>query len=340
MIKEEMLIKSQQFLKVSIVMIVISIIFIEIFMRLFFGPPIRMQYDFSLSRLNSESDFEITYYYDFKNGYRQFNLDCKNFEEKILIVGDSAAFSQGIKNENTLSRLLDKDFCVENWSMIGKDLKFIKHNLIQKKEKVKNFDKILIILHDNDTQNGYDQNKMKFAKIREYLNYKSYSYNFLKIFRKFISEQSKNSEPVLIDGRINNPANLFNNNPNALEIWFDLESNKNEVESQLNQILSVSNKKANKIFMFIIPAPSVCSLTHREFYTLNNVGWLPDYDKRSDLDIYLEKKCIDGNCTYLPLYKDICDKQKKDGDIFYPRDFHLNSNGQLFLYKQLLEYIF
>ena len=107
-------------------------------MRVFFGPPIRMQYDFTINRFDSHSDFIITYKYDFKNGYRDFNLKCNELEEKILIIGDSFGFGQGVKVENSLTKLLDKDYCVENWSMFGKDLKF-------PKSKLKSFKKILKI---------------------------------------------------------------------------------------------------------------------------------------------------------------------------------------------------
>ena len=74
-------------------------------MRVFFGPPIRMQYDFTINRFDSHSDFIITYKYDFKNGYRDFNLKCNELEEKILIIGDSFGFGQGVKVENSLKAL-------------------------------------------------------------------------------------------------------------------------------------------------------------------------------------------------------------------------------------------
>lgn len=316
-----------------------SIIFVEIFMRFFFGPPVRMQYDFSFSRLNSESDFQVTYFYDLINGYRDFNSDCKTLEEKVLIIGDSAAFAQGIEVKNTLTKLLDNKYCIENWSMIGKDLKFIKYNILQKYEKIKEFEKIIIILHDNDTQTGYNANKMNFASTREYLNYYSYSYNFFKIFRKHFLELNNKNIPVMIDGRINNPANLFNNNPDALKIWFDLKSNLENIENELNEILFNLYKLEKKVYFFVVPAPSVCSKNHRFFYNLHNVGWMPEYNQRSKFDVYIENKCNGESCIYLPLYSNICNEQINRGNIFFPRDFHLNENGQLFLYEKLMEYL-
>ena len=329
--------KILEIFKITIIIFFISIFIIEIIMRVFFGPPIRMQYDFTINRFDSHSDFIITYKYDFKNGYRDFNLKCNELEEKILIIGDSFGFGQGVKVENSLTKLLDKDYCVENWSMFGKDLKFIKYNLKQK--KINHFKKIIIILFDNDTQIGYDKDKMKYAQIREFFNYNSFTYNFLKIFKKFLTESSNINLTTLVDGRTNNPANLFNKNSNSLKYWFDLNTNLKEIDKELNDIINIINENDVEIFTFVIPEPSVCSQKHRKFYSLHNAKWLPNINQRSDFDMYLEKKCTNGKCKYLPLYKDICNKQKKDGGIYFTRDFHLNSEGQFFLNKKLIKYL-
>ena len=329
--------KILNFFKLSIIIFCISIFTVEILMRIFFGPPIRMQYDFTLTRLNSQSDFIVEYKYDFKNGHRDFDLKCDKEEEKILIIGDSFGFAQGVEVKNTLTKLLDKDYCIENWSMIGKDLKFIKHNLFQK--NISDFKKVIIIFFDNDTQVGYDPDKLKYAKIREFLNYNSYSYNFLKIFRKFINDIYINNNVIFIDGRLNNPATLLNTNSMALKIWFDLESNFKIIDSELNKIIKNINKKVPELILFVIPEPSVCSREHREFYSLYNAEWLPEFNKRSSFDIYVENSCNQGNCKYLPIYKNICDNQIRDGNLYFKRDFHLNENGQFFLYETLIEYL-
>jgi len=329
--------KILEIFKITIIIICISILIIEIIMRVIFGPPIRMQYDFTLNKLDSHSDFSITYKYDFKNGYRDFNLKCNELEDKILIIGDSFGFGQGVKVESSLTKLLDKKYCVENWSMFGKDLKFIKYNLKQK--KINNFKKIIIMLFDNDTQIGYDKNKMKYAQIREFFNYNSYMYNFLKIFKKILTTSSNINLTILVDGKTNNPANLFNKNSNSLKYWFDLNTNFEEIDKEWNQIINIVNKNDIEIFTFVIPEPSVCSQKHRNFYSQHKAKWLPNINQRSDFDIYLEKKCANGECNYLPLYNDICAKQKNDGDIYFPRDFHLNSEGQFFLYKKLIKHL-
>ena len=88
---------------INFIILFLFILCVEILCTLFFDSPVRFIYPLSKTTRDIQTDFDVIYNVDWKTGNRI--IDCNNRNNsknrKVIFVGDSFVFGQGLHVENT-----------------------------------------------------------------------------------------------------------------------------------------------------------------------------------------------------------------------------------------------
>lgn len=294
----------------------------------FLGHPSRFQRPFEDVRTDIQTDFNVEYKFT-SDGFRDFDFSsefCADESKRILILGDSAAFGQGLDTHETFSKKLNERFCVENLSMIGKDITYYIHSLSS--AKFEKYKKVVLLLHQNDTSLSYAENW--YSKIKGKLIYNLHSAAALKHLRKLVLRNfTVPQEPKTVEGKYNNPATVIDRDPRFLKHWYsNIEDNENWLKSF--RTLVFESSKLGVVEIGIVPEPAKCSKPHAEFFKSLGAQF-DETDVTSDLPRTVKNICEkENNCSYVDVFKEIC-KAANDKPIFFPTDFHMKENGQYIL---------
>ena len=84
------------------VIFIISILLFEILLYLIFYSPIRFYYPLGNKKVDIQTDFNVIYNVDWRTGNRLIKCNnSKDKNQKVVFIGDSFAFGQGLKEEDT-----------------------------------------------------------------------------------------------------------------------------------------------------------------------------------------------------------------------------------------------
>ena len=320
---------------------IIFCFFIEIFFTLFFGSPVRFIYPFSKISRDVQTDFDVNYYVERRSGNRI--IDCNNSNnsnnQKVIFVGDSAVFGQGLNVEDTFVYLYacKTGDQVKNLGAIGIGLEVYREIILN--QDLENVKIVYLIFHDNDL--AVDERKDLLSRIKSFIRYKSFNYKILQNLKIYINDKIKSK--ILYKGKVNNPATVFNQDPYTFKHWFETNEYKNKkIEEDILKIAKYIRKNSSaKLITLVIPEPSVVSMQHVDFYKSVGSLYLPKFLETSELAKKIKLLSKKYSFEYLPLYEQIIEVySKKSAEYYFNTDFHLNRKGsnEVFNYIMLNKY--
>ena len=131
------------------VILIISILFCEILLNLIFYSPLRLYYPLSKEKRDTQTDFDVTYNINWRTGNRI--IKCNNLQnKKVIFVGDSFVFGQGLKVEDTFVNLYacKTGYNVKNLGTVGIGLRHYREIILN--HDLQNVELIYLIFYDND----------------------------------------------------------------------------------------------------------------------------------------------------------------------------------------------
>lgn len=317
----------------AVLWLMLFTIVFEVLGNLLVGSTNRFNRPFVAEKRDVQTDFDVEYKF-LDNGFRDYGLraDCEPWQMKILVVGDSAAFGQGLDSHETFTNLLaDSGWCVENLSMIGKDISYYLRSISEAKHV--SYHHVVILMHQNDTSLSYSQSlwdELKFLALTH-----SYLVNFVRVSLNFVNGFIREVRPpVLIAGRYNNPATVISVDPNFLIKWYRDVGNDNVWINRFRLLLERASRKG-PVSVGVVPEVGRCSKEHREFY--ERLGANVRVGFESDLIEVVRQECrLTMGCAYRDVFTKICDAEHAR-DIFFSNDFHMKYEGQLILLEEFVK---
>ena len=316
---------------INFIILFLFILCVEILCTLFFDSPVRFIYPFSKTTRDSQTDFDVIYNVDWKTGNRI--IDCNNRNNsknrKVIFVGDSFVFGQGLHVEDTFVYLYacKTGDQVRNLGAIGIGLQEYREIIIN--QDLANVKLVYLVFYDNDL--AIDERKDLISRIKSFVKYKSFNYLILRKLKNYIYYgiiDSKNK--ITYKGTINNPASVFNKDPYHLEKWFEINEYKsNKIEEEILRISEYVRKNpGTKLIIMVIPESSVVSMKNVNYYKSVGSLYLPKFLEISELAKTIRLLSKKYSFEYLPLYEHIIEVYtKKNAEYYFDTDFHLNRKG-------------
>ena len=337
--------KISRLLKILILNLIIFFILFELILRFIFYHPTRFYYPIPSHTIDRQNDWNVDYIVDWRSGHRISECEKnKPSDKKILLVGDSFTFGAGLMIEDTLYYNISCNFKpkVDNLGALGTGIDFYSKVILQSNLHV--VDEIIILFFDNDTDIKKPSNF--FQEIKNKVRYSSFSYTVLRSLSrkmKTISILKKKEENL----EFSNPEFIFDKNSNLLERWFITSKEKEEYikfkfENEFKKLRNTINNldKDIKLKLMVIPEPSVVSDIHRSYYTEIGSLFLPNKFEISIMTKIVKELSDKYSFEYLPFYEEIIKSyQFKQKDYYFETDFHLNKEGNKFLFEFIVDYI-
>lgn len=250
------------------------------------------------------------------------NYQKSVYKKKILIIGDSVAFGNGVIEENTFVGLLRKkynEFEFINTSVPGYDL-FHFEGSFQKISNYENIEKIFYFLTLNDVLNSnsivpwHKRNKKKLNKELGFIQ-KIINNEYLRNLNFYL--RNKSYTFMFVKGILTDPSKRWYSNINL----FYTENKIDHLNSYLKNLIELSKKKKANLHIVILPY---------EFQTRNCKMIetpLPQLKIRKQLDFL--------QINFSDFFYDFC-KVKNPKKLFYKFDpMHLSIKG----HKKVFELI-
>ncbi len=322
------------------VIFIISILLFEILLYLIFYSPIRLYYPLGKEKVDIQTDFNVIYNVDWRTGNRLIKCNnSKDKNQKVVFVGDSFTFGQGLKEEDTFVNMYacKTNYKVNNLSTSG--IGFDLYEKIVLNHNFHNVDLVYLIFYENDFDVNIESQNL-INTIKNFLRFKSFTYLILrKIKNQFFYGYIRGDNLTLVNGKWNNPASVFKNNPYKLRAEFETTKIKKEYIKKKIAIMMehINNNSKAKIMIMVIPEPSVLSMQHINFYKSVGALYLPNYLEVSDFAKYINSLSKTYEFEYLPIYEYLIESYKEENHSYYfDNDFHFNKKGSIMVSNFLI----
>ena len=137
-----------------------------------------------------------------------------------------------------------------------------------------------------------------------------------------------NKKAILINGKINNMANLMNKNPNILLNWFESSEYKKKKLDVFFEKFKVIIGDDIQLIVFLIPEASTLSKKHVKFYKSLGGKYLPEFNQESDFSKILRKLSAKFNFKYLDFFEFLKNQKIYSlENIYFDHDLHFNKKG-------------
>ena len=305
----------------SFIILFLFILSTEILFTLFFDSPVRFIYPLSKTSRDTQTDFDVIYNVEMRSGNRI--IDCNNRNNsknrKVIFVGDSMVFGQGMNVENTFVYLYacKTGDQVKNLGAIGAGLE--QYRVMITNQDLANVELVYLIFYDNDLL--IDERKGLISRIKSFVRYKSFSYLILRKLKNYIYYGIIVPEnKITYKGTINNPASVFNRDPYYLEKSFEINEYKsNKIEEKNIKNIRIYKKKNSgaKIITMVIPEASVVSMPHVDFYKSVGSLYFPKFLEISEFAKTIRLLSKKYGFEYLPLYEHIIEVYTEKNAEYY-----------------------